>query len=101
MVSRLPNDVRAKIRLLALLGPSPKVQFEFHVTDWVHDSAAGVAVKPEVDKLKSQPILCLWGEDDKDSLCPALSSPNITPVMMKGSHHFDGGYEKLGRIILE
>jgi type IV secretory pathway VirJ component len=101
MISRLPAELRAKIRLLALLGPSPKVQFEFHVADWVHDSPAGLAVKPEVDKLKPQPILCLWGEDDKDSLCPALGGAGIIPVMMKGSHHFDGGYEKLGRIILD
>jgi type IV secretory pathway VirJ component len=101
MISRLPNEMRSKIRLIALLGPSPKVQFEFHVSDWLRSASTGIAVKPEVDKLREQRILCLSGEDDKDSLCRALSGPRMDIVMLKGAHHFDGGYEKLARIILE
>ena len=101
MISRLSPELRSKIRLIALLGPSPTVQFEFHMTDWVHTAAKGLAVKPEVDKLHGHSILCLSGEDDKDSLCRELSGPHINVVTMKGAHHFDGGYEKLGRIILE
>jgi type IV secretory pathway VirJ component len=101
MISRLSPELRSKIRLIALLGPSPRVQFEFHVTDWVHTAATGLAVKPEVDKLHGHSILCLSGEDDKDSLCRELSGPHINIVTLKGAHHFDGGYERLGRIILE
>ena len=101
MISRLSPELRSKIRLIALLGPSPRVQFEFHVTDWLHAAATGVAVKPEVDKLRGHSILCLSGEDDKDSLCRELRGPHINVVTLKGAHHFDGGYEKLGHIILE
>lgn len=101
MVARLPIELRSKIRLIALLGPSPKVQFEFHVSDWLRNASTGMAVKPEVDKLREQRILCLSGEDDKDSLCRVLSGPRMDVVMLKGAHHFDGGYEKLARIILE
>jgi type IV secretory pathway VirJ component len=101
MISRLSPETQSKIRLIALLGPSPTVQFEFHVADWLHSSAKGVAVKPEVDKLHAHPILCLSGADDKDSLCPSLARPNVNIVTLKGAHHFDGGYEKLGHIILE
>src|SRR5438552_9612559 len=75
MISRLPIELRSKIRLIALLGPSPKVQFEFHVSDWLRSASSGIAVKPEVDKLREQRILCLSGEDDKDSLCRALPGP--------------------------
>jgi type IV secretory pathway VirJ component len=101
MITRLPLATRARIRSIALLGPSPRVQFEFHVSDWMRNSAAGLAVKPEVDKL-NEPVLCLSGEDDPDSLCRQLGGrPHITVLTLKGAHHFDGGYEKLGRIILE
>ena len=99
MITRLPADLQSKIRLVALLGPSPTVQFEFHVTDWLHSSGDGYAVKPEVDKLRNH-ILCLWGEDDKDSLCRDLRGPAIEVVTLKGAHHFDGSYEKLAQIIL-
>jgi type IV secretory pathway VirJ component len=102
MISRLPADTQAKVRMLVLLSPSPKVEFEFHVSDWMHNSSAGMPVKPEVDKLGSQRILCLSGQDDPDSLCRELTGrPNIEIVTPQGSHHFDGGYGKLGQIIIE
>jgi type IV secretory pathway VirJ component len=102
MVSRLPSETQAKVRLIALLGPSPKVEFEFHVADWMRNASAGMLIKPEVDKLTSQRILCLAGEDDRDSLCRALTARNgLEVVILKGAHHFDGGYEKLGHIIIE
>jgi type IV secretory pathway VirJ component len=102
MISRLSPELQSRIRLIALLGPSPRVQFEFHVADWVHSTAKGLPVRPEVEKLRSHSILCLSGEDDKDSLCRELGGqPHIHIVTLKGAHHFDGGYEKLGRIILE
>jgi type IV secretory pathway VirJ component len=102
MITRLPAATRAKIRLIALLGASPRVEFEFHMADWLRSSSSkGILVKPEVDKLSAEHILCLAGEDDKDSLCPQLHAPNIDVVILKGSHHFDGNYERLGRIVLE
>ena len=101
MISRLPNDIQSHTQLIALLGPSPKVEFEFHVTDWIHNPDAGVPVAPEVEKLSAHRILCLWGQEDKDSLCPFITGANIDKVMLKGAHHFDGGYEKLADIILE
>jgi type IV secretory pathway VirJ component len=102
MISRLPPETRTKIRSIVLLGPSPKVEFEFHVADWLHDASAGVAVKPEVEKLAPAHILCIYGESDRDSLCPALKAqPGVNVVVLKGAHHFDGGYANLGRLILE
>jgi type IV secretory pathway VirJ component len=102
MISRLPAETRTKIRAIVLLGPSPKVEFEFHVSDWLRDTNAGIAVKPEVEKLAPSHILCIYGESDRDSLCPALKSqPGVNVVALKGAHHFDGGYANLGRLILE
>jgi len=101
MVARLTSEQRAKVRLLALLAPSPKVEFEFHVVDWMHDSKQGLAVQPELAKLTSTKTICIWGDDDTDSLCRGLSLPHVKVVTLHGSHHFDGDYGKLGRIILE
>jgi len=102
MAARLSPELRSKIRLVALLGPSPTVQFEFHVVDWLHAAASGLPVRPEVEKLNGHRVLCLSGEDDKESLCRGMrSTPTMNVVMLKGAHHFDGGYEKLGQIILE
>jgi len=100
MINRLPADLQSKTRAIALLGPSPRVEFEFHVADWMRTtSKTGSPTKPEVDKLISHNIMCIYGEDDQDSLCPAL--PPASVVKLKGAHHFDGGYDKLAAIILE
>lgn len=101
MVNRLPTTALTRVRLIALLGPSPKVQFEFHMSDWLHNAAGGVAVRPELDKITQQKVLCIWGQDDKDSLCPQLSAPNVVILPLKGAHHFDGGYEKLAQLVLD
>jgi type IV secretory pathway VirJ component len=102
MINRLPAEMQSRIPMIVLLGPSPKVEFEFHVSDWMRNSPAGMPVKPEVDRLGSHHILCLSGEDDHDSLCRELTGrPNIEIVTLKGAHHFDGGYDKLGSIIIE
>ena len=102
MISRLPAETRTKIRSIVLLGPSPKVEFEFHVSDWLHDTSAGLPVKPEVEKLAPAHILCIYGESDRDSLCPALKTQQgVNVVVLKGAHHFDGGYANLGRLILD
>ena len=101
MVARLTPAQRSRVRLLALLAPSPKVEFEFHVADWMHDSKRGLSVQPELAKLTSTKTICVWGDDDPDSLCRGLSLPHVKVVTLHGSHHFDGDYGKLGRIILE
>jgi type IV secretory pathway VirJ component len=100
MVVRLTPEQRSKIRLLALLSPSPHVEFEFHVADWMHDSKRGLPVEPELAKLTTKTI-CVWGDDDDDSLCRGLSLPHVRVVTLHGSHHFDGDYTKLARLILE
>jgi type IV secretory pathway VirJ component len=101
MINRMPAAAQSKIRLVALLGPSPYVEFEFHMSDWLRDKKAGLAVQPELARVRDRKVLCLWGEDDKDSLCNGLTQANVHVVTLKGAHHFDGGYEKLAHIILD
>ena len=101
MVARLTPEQQSKIRLLTLLAPSPRVEFEFHVMDWMHDSKNGLPVAPELAKLTSMKTICVWGDDDTDSLCRGLALPHVKVVTLHGSHHFDGDYTRLARIILE
>jgi len=71
------------------------------MADWLRDKRSGMAVKPEVAKLTHEHVLCVWGEDDEDSLCRELNLGGVQVVTLHGSHHFDGGYEKLAGIILD
>ena len=102
MVNRLPADLQQRIRLITLLAPSKTTSFEFHLTDWVGGSNnTDVPVFPEVAKL-NRPILCLYGESEKDSLCHDITPQHGKAVALPGSHHFEGDYPGLaGRILAE
>ena len=76
MANRLPPALQARVALVGLLGPSTSVDFQFHLSDWIADTARTTAlpVRPEVEKLRGMPILCIHGEDESDSLCPKLDA---------------------------
>jgi type IV secretory pathway VirJ component len=103
MADRLPDELRSKVMLVALLGPTPKVEFEFHVADWLGGSGERnqLPVAPEVEKLAGTRILCLYGEEERDSLCPALPTGLATVVPLKGAHHFGGDYAGIAEAILK
>ena len=103
MVSRLPQELRDRIGLVVLLGPSRDVDFEFHVTDWVGggNSSTAQPTLPELQKLKGMNILCLFGEEETDSLCSQVP-PALTKVIpLGGSHHFGGNYTGIAELVLK
>jgi type IV secretory pathway VirJ component len=100
-VNRLPTATRANVALAAILGMSEHALFEFHVSSWISDSNSGPATLPEVDRITGIPVLCIYGTDEKDSLCPKLDPQKIKVVQVKGGHHFDGNYGALAQQILD
>ncbi|NLZ17465.1 MAG: hypothetical protein GX087_07000 [Desulfobulbaceae bacterium] len=97
----VPEDLRGRIPLAALIGPGPKAELEFHFEDWIeNDSSRGFPLRPEIQKLRQPPLLCLYGRDDSGILCPQLTPKEATVVAMPGDHHFNGDYVGLAKTIL-
>jgi len=99
-VNRLPPATRARVALTAILGMSEHALFEFHVSSWISDDNSGPPTLPEVNRITGVPVLCIYGEDEKDSLCPKLDAHRFKVVKVKGGHHFDGDYAGLAREIM-
>jgi type IV secretory pathway VirJ component len=102
LVARLAPDLRSRVSLVVLLGPSRSVDFEFHLSDWVADADRGteLPVRPEVEKLRGTQVLCIYGQDETDSLCPELGPPLATVLEQPGGHHFGGDYDAVvGRVL--
>jgi len=99
-VNRLPPATRASVALAAILGMSEHALFEFHVSSWISDSKSGLETLPEVDRISGMPVLCIYGADENDSLCPKLDPNKIIVVKIKGGHHFDGDYAGLAQHII-
>jgi type IV secretory pathway VirJ component len=99
-VNRLPDATKTSVALTAILGMSEHALFEFHVSSWISDDTSGPATLPEVNRITGMPVLCIYGEDERDSLCPKLDSTKFKIVKVKGGHHFDGNYAALAEQIL-
>jgi type IV secretory pathway VirJ component len=99
-VNRLPEATRAHVALTAVMGMSEHALFEFHLSSWVSDSNSGPATLPEINRITGMPVLCIYGADEHDSLCPKLDPNRYILVKLKGGHHFDGDYANLAHQIL-
>jgi type IV secretory pathway VirJ component len=102
MADRLPAELRSRLQLVALLGPTAHVEFEFHVADWLGGKGGTneLPVAQEVEKLAGVRILCFYGQEEKDSLCPTLAPALATAVPLKGAHHFGGAYGRIADAIV-
>lgn len=103
MASRLPRDLRESTQLIALLGLEPTIDFKYSpawsLAAYTHKEPQ-FAVKPEVEKLRGQNVLCIFGAKEKDSLCHVLDRTAFKIVAEPGGHHFAGKYRDIADVIL-
>jgi type IV secretory pathway VirJ component len=99
-LNRLPARTRARVKLTALLGLGQKASFEFHLSNWIGPSG-DKPIAPEARKLLAADTLCVYGQDEKDSLCPQLAPAHVRALPLAGGHHFGGDYDVLAARILE
>jgi type IV secretory pathway VirJ component len=99
---RLPDDLRASVRTVNLLGLGDTAVFEFHVSDWIPGSGGrGLPVVPEVEHMAGASVLCLYGADEHDSPCRRLAGGHVKAVSLSGGHHFGGDYPTMVQQIIE
>lgn len=103
VINRLPEDFRAKVQLVVLLGPSATAQFEFHLTNWLGDAAekSDYVVLPELEKLRGKKILCFYGDDEENSLCRKLDPALAKCIARQGGHRLGGNYAPVAEMILQ
>ena len=100
-INRLPMQTRQLVTLNALIGISTTASFEFHVTHWLGGGSNGLPTAPEIRRLAAVNTLCVYGDDDEDSICPAVAPGNARVIKLSGGHHFGGDYGQLARLILD
>lgn len=88
LVNRLPADLRARIVGVGLFSPTKMASFEFHLIDLVRykHRATDVDAIPEVEALAPLPVLCVYGTEDEDTLCPLLPDGMATVVPRDAGH---------------
>jgi type IV secretory pathway VirJ component len=101
VVKRLPPELREHVETLNLLGPSESASFEIHLAGFIPGvkSRGEAPVAPELLSL-DVPTLCLYGEGDREALCPTLPADRVTTDRIGSGHHFSADYTALADRIL-
>jgi type IV secretory pathway VirJ component len=101
VVSRLPEDLRARVTLVVYLGLSAEADFQFHVGGWMGArSSQGLPVAPEVAKLRGLPMLCIYGRKESDTICRDLDSTLVRPVELEGGHRIGSNFDGIVQDVL-
>lgn len=104
MVSRLPADLRSKVKAVVLIGPDSVAQFDMPPDGWVSNRPRlpEVPVAPEIPKLKGLNVLCIAGAQETQNICKSLPAGTAILVEVPGGHGFEGDAPRLaGRILKE
>lgn len=106
LATRLPSDLLARVRLVALLGAAPNANFKFHLIDLVSNKKRqdDLMTVPEITKLAASgtKVLCVYGTDEAESACPPLVHVRgVTVTPMPGGHHFDKEYGVIGSRLVD
>ncbi len=99
-VNRLPPATRSLVKLTTLIGISEYAAFEFHVANWIGSDSDGLPIRPEMDKLSAADTLCVYGDDDDESICPKISAQHARIIKLPGGHHFGGNYLPLAQLVI-
>ncbi|MDD5228067.1 MAG: virulence factor family protein [Methylococcales bacterium] len=100
--NRLPEEDKASVELLVLLGLAKSADFEIHVSGWLGKSAGERPLSPELEQIPKRKILCIYGLEEKaETACTTLQNSEAKILELPGGHHFDQDYPKLTRQILD
>jgi type IV secretory pathway VirJ component len=98
----LPAQQRAAVRFVSLLGLAHKADFKVQVRGWLGwDEGDGRSVQPMMAGFAPQRLQCIYGAEEKDTLCPQLRQQGVDVRMRPGGHHFDRDPEALAAVILQ
>lgn len=107
-VDALDPDLRARIRLLALLSPIEDAEFKFSWWDWLRFDVLGLSVVPSLGAAKVAPMLkalldvdqlMVFGSDELAGR-PPWGAAHASRVVVRGGHHLGHRYREIASLIL-
>jgi len=101
VAARWPDDLRARLNLVALVSPGPAANFQFHLIDLIRDvqRADDLPLGPELERLRGLAVVCIYGTEEKRSGCLTADTSIVTSYARNGGHRLTGGFEAVVSIL--
>jgi type IV secretory pathway VirJ component len=102
MAGRMSEAMKARLAVVAMLGPGTHADFEFHLSNWLstENVPEGAPMIPEMAKLAKVPVLLVCGSEEEGTLCQNYQAPNVKSLVLPGGHHFNKEYTRIAQEIL-
>ncbi|MGV3482568.1 MAG: AcvB/VirJ family lysyl-phosphatidylglycerol hydrolase [Sphingobium sp.] len=98
-LTRLPPDLRARVRLVALVVPTDTLIFRASPSELFNWAKPDALALPTAQALTWVPVVCIHGEEETESLCPLLGQANVRSVALPGGHPLDGDVDAVHRVL--
>lgn len=98
-LTRLPPDLRARVRLVALVVPTDTLIFRASPSELFNWAKPDALALPTAQALTWVPVVCIHGEEETESLCPLLSQPNVSSFALPGGHPLHGDVDAVHRVL--
>lgn len=87
----LPEDLRRRVQMIGLVVPGDTVIFRASPAELFNWAEPDARALPTARQLTWAPVICIYGREEDDSLCPHLNLPNVGRVALPGGHplHWD------------
>ncbi|WP_420961758.1 virulence factor family protein [Brucella sp. IR073] len=96
----LDPELQNRTQMIALLGASTTTTFQVTIEGWLgmegsHKTAPAIATLP-LDK-----VVCVYGEEEDDTVCTEPTLSAMEKMKQPGGHHFDDNYEPIAEALLK
>ena len=85
-VTHLPADLRSRIARIILTVPATQAYLQVSPGEMLGTARPDQPLLPFVRQLPPVPLTCIYGIEERDSLCRAISGRNIRTVALPGGH---------------
>jgi type IV secretory pathway VirJ component len=101
MLNALKEADRARVSGEVLIAPSETATFEFKVVNMLFRAKQTPYVVADAVKKGHLPAVCVSGKDEdaRDTACTGMGTA-ADAVQLPGSHHFNGKYADLGKVVM-
>ncbi len=100
---RISKDILDKMKALILLVPYASTDFEIKIMDMMGNNSVErkYNIPDELNAIHDHKILCLFPEDEEDTIKNSLHNKNIKIKVLPGEHRFDNDYTALVKTVFD